>query len=375
MIITVAKNGAIAIALLAIVLKSIAVVKPSIFFKIPNVGFIFHTILTGIDPPPYFTFDAWSVEDSKTWLRDGDLVVASGAKSGTTWMLYCAHQIRMKGSNDADDLFEDISLATPWPELLQDPDLTWAETKNRLNTTILADGSKMKDKWDNPRFPFHVWKSHATPESPMPIKERPNVKFFAMSRNGLDVVSSMVPFFNQHSEYFRKAWGGFPPADSGSPEENAVKRLEELSPGGMLEHLYFGYVKAWWPYRNEPNVFLAHYSDVIRDLPGHVAKMAKFVGIELNKQEMSTVVERCGMAHMKTIKHKFLYTLPLSENNSLAGTTIMKSGDDMIRKGGIGGGKVTFSEEQKAAWAKAEGEVFGHDPALLKWAREGGLYK
>ena len=365
-----AAKGAIAVALFAAVLKSVALVKPTLFLLIPNVGFIFHTILTGQAPPPYFTYDAWEPEEARTWLKDGDVVVATGAKSGTTWMLYCTHQIRTKGAADADELFEDISIGTPWPELLQDADMTWAKQKELLNTTILPSGVPLKEKWDNARYPFRVWKSHATPQT-LPIKEFPNVKFISMTRNGIDVLSSMIPFFNSHSDEFRKMWGGFPPADTGSMEDNAAKRLAELMPGGMLESIYFGYVKAWWPSRNEPNVFLSHYADAVKDLRGHVTKLSKFVGVDLNKEELDTVVERCGMPHMKKNAHMFKYRLPLSDKWSSA--NIMELGA-MTRKGGVGTGKADFTDEQKAAWAKAEEEMLGDDPALLKYAREGGTF-
>ena len=37
-------------------------------------------------------------------------------------------------------------------------------------------------------------------------------------------------------------------------------------------------------------------------------------------------------------------------------------------------GRLLFSEKVVAQWKKAEEDEFGHDPALLKWARDGGEY-
>ncbi len=37
------------------------------------------------------------------------------------------------------------------------------------------------------------------------------------------------------------------------------------------------------------------------------------------------------------------------------------------------GGSI-FSDKVVALWKKAEEDEFGHDPAMLKWAREGGDY-
>jgi len=37
-------------------------------------------------------------------------------------------------------------------------------------------------------------------------------------------------------------------------------------------------------------------------------------------------------------------------------------------------GASIFSDKVAALWKKAEEDEFGHDPALLKWAREGGKF-
>ena len=62
-----------------------------------------------------------------SWLRPRDLVVAAGAKCGGTWMLYCTHQIRTKGSEHLP--FQDVSLATPWPDMMQAPGATWEQQR------------------------------------------------------------------------------------------------------------------------------------------------------------------------------------------------------------------------------------------------------
>jgi len=37
-------------------------------------------------------------------------------------------------------------------------------------------------------------------------------------------------------------------------------------------------------------------------------------------------------------------------------------------------GKAQFTDELVEKWKKTEEEQFGHDPALLKWVREGGEF-
>lgn len=325
-----------------------------------------------------FIKDAWKEDEIDTWTKDGDLVVATGAKSGTTFMLYCTHQIRTKGTDINDELYPDVSITTPGPDLRQSRTGTWAEQKDRYNTTILPDGRKMKELWDHPSYPFRIFKSHyAPPVLPVRKKGGKKIKYMAMVRNGIDVAASMTPFYSSHTEKFRNLWGGFPPvipneAFDGDEPPAAVK---DMLPGGPLSHFYWGYVKQWWPYRNDPNVILMHYSNVRKDLRGHVVKIAKFLEVDLTEAELDIVTERCGIQHMKKA-NKFKYMMPLNNDVGLWDPDIdqiIVTGS-MTKTGGVGTGGSIFSDKVIAQWKKAEEDEFGNDPALLKWAREGGEF-
>jgi len=358
---------AIFVAAISITFGSIAKLAPQLFFKIPNVGFIFYA-MTGNILPPYFTTDMF--DKPEEWLKDGDVIVSTGAKSGTTWMLFCSHQIRVKG-NDEKYPFVDASVATPWPGLIQTPGDKWKDTWSKLNSMSLEDGTPLKQYWDHPDYPFRVFKAHDVPEEMGTLigsDSSVKVKVLAMSRNGLDVVTSLTPFFQKHTDEFRKLWGGFPPPGKDDLNEEARDRLQQVMPGGMFAHLYFKYVNSWWEYKDASNVLLMHYSDAVKDLEGTVDKIADFYGVSLNKKEKATVVEKCSFPYMKKHKHMFNYKLPLNPNFK---GTVMENGA-IVRKGVNGDGKVMFTEEEQALWAKAEEQMFGDDPDKLNWARHGG---
>jgi hypothetical protein len=268
------KTAALIVALVGITLGSIANFAPHLFFKVPKIGFLLFAITGGSPIPPYITQEPFEKNNHQTWLKNNDVIVSTGAKSGTTWMLYCSHQIRVKG-DDEKYPFGDVSFATPWPGLIQTPGDNWDIQREKLNSTILSDGTRLKDYWDHEDYPFRIFKSHDTPEAYGDLigdhdssSGTASVKFLAMSRNGLDVVASLVPFFPSHSDKFRKMWGNFPPPAAGTMQQEASIRIQQLMPGGMLDHLYFEYVNAWWKARNEKNVLLLHYSDAKRDLSG-----------------------------------------------------------------------------------------------------------
>jgi len=358
----------------AITIGVIGKVRPTLFLKLP-MGFIPWAI-TGNIMPPYFDPTPFGADEFGTWAKDGDLIAAVGAKSGTNWMLYTTHQIRTKAAGNVETDYTDILLDTPWVGFNMLPGQRWGDTlltsgiKTLMNTTVLPDGTKVKDYWDKPSHAFRIFKSHFTPEV-LPIKAYPKVKFLAMARNGMDVVSSFYPFFAGHRPAFKGVWGGFPPT-YGSPMEC----LQDFLPGGTLDILYFGYVKEWWPWRHEPNVLLLHYADAKKDLGAVVSKLAKFTGVHLLPWQSAKVRARANIKQMKKIAHKFDYTQWAGD-----GTKIMCGKDGcpgvdgaLIRTGKLGGGKEFFTPEMAALWEAAVEKEFGSDPELKRWAAEGGRF-
>lgn len=170
---------------------------------------------------------------------------------------------------------------------------------------------------------------------------------------------------------------GFPPdipEDSYGGEEPPAA-VKDMLPGGPMAPIYWGYVKKWWPYRDDPNVILLHYSDVRKDLKGHVKKIAKFLEVDLSGSELDTVTQRCGIDHMKKV-NKFNYLMPLNQDKGKWDAEkdhVIASGA-LVRKGGVKTGASIFSDTVVAKWEKAEEDEFGGDPDLLHWAREGGKW-
>jgi hypothetical protein len=265
------KLGFVILAI-AVAIGFIASYSPELFFKIPNVGFIIWA-MTGGAMPPYIIPGPFDTGNND-WLKDGDVVVSTAAKSGTTWMLFCSHQIRIKG-NDEKYPFVDVSLTTPWPELIQTPGESWeTHQREKMNTTILPDGTSLKDYWDHEDYPFRIFKSHNHPDQFGDLigngGKGKKIKFLAMARNGLDQVASLTPFFNGHSDQFRTMWGGFPPLTTGTLREDAIERMEQVKPGGVFAGMAFPYVNKWWKVKDDDNVLLIHYADAKADLSGKI---------------------------------------------------------------------------------------------------------
>lgn len=149
--------------------------------------------------------------------------------------------------------------------------------------------------------------------------------------------------------------------------------MADLLPGGPLAPIYWGYMREWWPYRDDENVLLLHYTNVRKDLKGSIKKIAKFLDVNLSAGELNTVTKRCSIDHMKKVD-AFNYLMPLNRDRGWDNSKdhVIKTGK-LVGKGGIKTGSSMFSDKVKEMWRKAEEDELGsYDPALLEWAREGG---
>lgn len=373
-----------AVLVFAVVVGIVGRLRPHYFFYVPRIGFLFYLATTGrvprtIDP------DAWTPQESfRRWIKPKDVIVAAGGKSGTNWMLYCTHQIRMHEHLElADELFFDVNYATPWPDYRQNPGMSWKDEFELYRSFGIPskNHTPYAHYWDNELYPFRVFKSHGFPvdsknitQGFLHVRENPDIRFIAMARNGLDVMASYAPFFKKIDRKALDLRGGFPPPmPTFETHEEDIDYVLDLFLGDAMRYhnpqSHFKYVGGWWQARNEPNVLLLHYSDALKDLAGTVSKMAKFLNIGLTRQQESIIRKRCGFAHMKQIDDKFAYRLPL---NKRFGEFKVFAKGGIVNRGGTGHGQREFTPEQVQRFLDAEEKDYGGDQVLIDWARKGG---
>ena len=130
-------------------------------------------------------------------------------------------------------------------------------------------------------------------------------------------------------------------------------------------------MRDWWAHRHAPNVLLLHYADARKDLAGTVARIARFVGVDLTPDEATEVTRRCGIEHMKTISHKFDYTQWAGDGSRvMCGTDGCPASRDPHPHGADrGGGEADARRGSSGRRARVEFT----DPALRKWAIEGAF--
>ncbi|KAF2897640.1 hypothetical protein ILUMI_08535, partial [Ignelater luminosus] len=101
-------------------------------------------------------------------------------------------------------------------------------------------------------------------------------------------------------------------------------------------------IKSYWEQRNRSNLFLVKYSDLKKDLPGMLNKIADFLEKSISESEIQDLAECVGMDSMREHVGK-----AVSEFRRMVGETYNTSvaQTDFVRECKVGGYKTVMSEE------------------------------
>ena len=344
---------AVLIACIAVTIGTVAKMRPEMFLKIPKIGFIFWK-MSGGPIPPFFERTPWEEKHFRKWAQDGDIVQATMPKSGTMWLAQIVHLMRNNGTDDYSNVHDILGMI----EFVYFPgdtlkDRIDRENKKREAAAVSGGAVPMS------------WFSHGVPNERnygLNPTKNPTIKYLVTAREGKEVVRSFVPFLNGHTEESRTLWGGFPPPLS---KEDAVNMVSFDIPD-----FYFGFLKAWWPFRHEPNVLLIHYSDMTKDLKRQVERIAEFLDIDLSDPVVfASVLEKSSFDYMKKNCHK--YVSYMGRERNIIG---IREGVH-INKGNTGGTSEFFTDSMNEVWERAVKTHFADaDPKMVEWASYGGVY-
>jgi aryl sulfotransferase len=218
--------------------------------------------------------------DSTVWndfqFRDDDIIIATYAKSGTTWLQQIIAQLLFEG---ADDL--PVAEMSPWLDLRIPP--------NHLKLAALAAQTHRR-----------FIKTHLPVDA---LVYSPSAKYIYIGRDGRDVVWSMHNHHSNANDLWYQALNDTPgrvgPPIARPPDSVHQYFLEWLDRDGHPFWPFWDNVATWWDIRTLPNLMLLHFEDLRRDLPGQMRRIAAFLDIEINEQRFPTMVEHCSFAWMK----------------------------------------------------------------------------
>ncbi|MFE9182904.1 sulfotransferase domain-containing protein [Micromonospora haikouensis] len=235
-------------------------------------------------PDPPFRYRS-SEEDSARWAgfpyRDGDIVISTRSKSGTTWMqMICA--LLVFGTPD---------LPAPLPHL--SPWLDWlAEPRDEVYARLAAQRHR--------RFV----KTH-TPLDGVPLDDRAH--YVVVARHPLDMaVSLWHQSGNLDRARLAELTGRPAPAGPPTPRTPLVESLRrwvdrEVDPRAELDSLQgvLWHLGDAWGRRDRPNVTLVHYDDLVADLAGQMRALAGRLGVEVAQPRWPELVEAATFDRMR----------------------------------------------------------------------------
>jgi aryl sulfotransferase len=215
--------------------------------------------------------------------RSGDIVIDPPGKCGTTWMQMLCALLIFDGALDRP-----LSAISPWLDATTD-DLD----------TVLA----VLDAQQHRRF----FKTH-TPLDGVPFRD--DVTYICIGRDPRDASVS----FDNHMANFDpgimaavEAASGLPPEAFAPPPEDPTARFwmwadQPMIMGGLLginlEAMLY-HVRTFWDRRDEPNVALFHYQDMLADLPGEIRRLAGLLDIEVTDDQVARYAEAATFDRMR----------------------------------------------------------------------------
>lgn len=218
--------------------------------------------------------------DSSRWngfaFRDGDIVIGTWAKSGTTWTQQIVGQLIFNGT--ADIAAPDIA---PWVDMRI---LPFDEMMMGLETQT------------HRRF----MKTHL-PADALPFSTK--AKYLYIGRDGRDVYWSWYNHLVRMAEPIYAAFNdppGLPCGPLVRPDGDVRKAFNEwLSGAGYSANTFWPHVQSWWDVRNAPNVLLVHFGNLKADMPGEIRRISRFLEIEIDEAQWPAILEHCSFDYMK----------------------------------------------------------------------------
>ncbi len=281
--------------------------------------------------------------DSTVWnefkFRDGDIVIGTYGKSGTTWSQQIVGQLLFNGDPGIA-----VSEMSPWVDLRVPP----REIK-----------LPMLEAQTHRRF----LKTHLPVDA---LVFSPNARYIYIGRDGRDVVWSL---YNHHANANALWYAAMndtpglvgPPIDP--PTEDIHQYfLDWLEKDGFPFWPFWENIRSWWEIRHLPNVMLVHFSDLKSDMPGQIRQIAAHLQIPIDESRWPAILEHCSFDYMRDHGEK---TVPL-------GGAIFEGGaKTFINKGVNGRWRDVLTAQDCQRYEDMARRELGEECA--QWLKNGGV--
>jgi aryl sulfotransferase len=210
-------------------------------------------------------------------LRPGDIVIATWAKAGTTWLQQIVLQLLTSGGEDVSALDRVV-----WVEE------RWVPRQRMMGALDACIGRR-------------VLKTHLPVDA---LVFSPVAKYIYIGRDGRDVLWS---WHNHHTKLRQVVYdllNGTPGRKGpplGKPTEDIRAYFHEwLDKDGFPLWPFWSHVQSWWDIRHLPNVMLTHFSRLKGDMRGAILCFAGFLGINVDPEALPRILEHCSFEYMQS---------------------------------------------------------------------------
>ena len=227
--------------------------------------------------------------DSTRWElfepREGDVVVTTSYKAGTTW----AQQILLCLLRGSGESMAELNRVSPW-----------VDARFHCSRAELAENlAKLPDR----RF----LKTHLPLDG---LSWYPELKYLVVARDPRDVFMSLLNHYGGYTETAFAALNDTPgrigdPLPACPKDPHALWR--QWISRGWFEWESEGYpfwsnmhhTQTYWEYRELPNFLFVHYADMLLDLDAEVRRIARFLEVVASDDLIAKTVEATTFANVK----------------------------------------------------------------------------
>lgn len=239
-------------------------------------------------------------------------------------------------------------------------------------------------------LPADVCRGFKTHSAPGPFLEfRRDAKYLVMLRNPEEALCSLHPFLLNHTDEIWALWNNeagraamqrptfrqwleevafapLPPPPSGTTTTPGAP--PPVDGGTMLNVWFASFINGWWPFRNEPNVLMLHFSELKADHEGSVRRIAAFLGFRPTAEQWPRVLEHTSFPWMKAHEEKFE---TITAGTPEAPVAVLKHGHMVRSEGRLGAQREDGMTDELAAAVRARLERLIHDPEALRFMYDG----
>ena len=285
-----------------------------------------------------------AVIDSTAWdsfaFRDGDIIISTYAKAGTTWVQAIV----------ANLLFGADPAALPPAD-----ESPWIDMRSIIP---LAKREAVLEAQTHRRY----LKTHLPVDA---LVTSPMAKYVYVGRDGRDVMWSM---HNHHANMMPSTLDGFntmpgrvgPPLGPLTDDVLTYWRVW-MERDGHPWWPFWHHIRSWWAVREHPNVMLLHFNDLLSDLSGCVARLAAFLDIPASEELVAATVHRCSFGFMKAHAEDVV---------SARGAWLKGGATAFINKGTNGRWLGVLPDAESEEYERRAVAELGPDRA--KWLKKGG---